>query len=107
MKKILIVGTGSIGERHTRCFLATGRAQVSICEPNDDLRKLNVDLVDGVLSKTGAYLLGPFYKYTVETTSTNFTAQAARRSGTGTSTYTRESGPVFEVKKSGGIVQTK
>ncbi len=37
MKKILIVGTGSIGERHVRCFLATGRAEVSICEPNSEL----------------------------------------------------------------------
>ncbi|MDP6506564.1 MAG: Gfo/Idh/MocA family oxidoreductase, partial [Planctomycetota bacterium] len=40
MKKhsILVIGTGSIGERHTRCFLSTGRAQVSICETNDELR---------------------------------------------------------------------
>ncbi|MEX0818795.1 MAG: Gfo/Idh/MocA family oxidoreductase [Pirellulaceae bacterium] len=36
--KILVVGTGSIGERHARCFQRTGRAEVSICEPNDDLR---------------------------------------------------------------------
>ena len=33
------MGTGSIGERHTRCFLQTGRAQVSICEIDDALRK--------------------------------------------------------------------
>ncbi len=38
-KKILVVGTGMIGERHTRCFLATNRAEVSICETNDSLRK--------------------------------------------------------------------
>jgi len=37
--KILIVGVGSIGERHTRCFQATGRTQVRICEPNEKLRK--------------------------------------------------------------------
>ena len=37
-KRILVVGTGSIGERHARCFLATGRAQVSICEPLAELR---------------------------------------------------------------------
>lgn len=30
--RILVVGVGSIGERHTRCFLATGRAEVGICE---------------------------------------------------------------------------
>ena len=36
---VLVVGTGSIGERHTRCFLASGRARVSICEINDSLRE--------------------------------------------------------------------
>jgi len=38
-KKVLVVGTGSIGERHTRCILATHRAEVSICEINDNLRE--------------------------------------------------------------------
>ena len=37
-KKVLVVGTGSIGERHVRCILATNRAEVSICETNDSLR---------------------------------------------------------------------
>ncbi|MEC9009041.1 MAG: Gfo/Idh/MocA family oxidoreductase [Planctomycetota bacterium] len=35
---VLVIGTGSIGERHTRCFLSTERCRVSICEINDDLR---------------------------------------------------------------------
>jgi predicted dehydrogenase len=34
LSRILIVGVGSIGERHVRCFLKTGRAEVSICETN-------------------------------------------------------------------------
>lgn len=38
-KRILVVGVGSIGERHTRCFLSTGRADVSICETNETLRQ--------------------------------------------------------------------
>jgi predicted dehydrogenase len=38
-KSILIVGVGSIGERHVRCFQSTGRASVSICELNPALRK--------------------------------------------------------------------
>jgi predicted dehydrogenase len=38
VKRILIVGTGSIGERHLRCFQKTGRAEVGFCEINDDLR---------------------------------------------------------------------
>lgn len=36
--RVLVVGVGSIGERHVRCFLKTGRAAVSICEPNQRLR---------------------------------------------------------------------
>src|SRR4051794_39784562 len=38
-KSILIVGVGSIGERHLRCFQATGRADVTLCELNPVLRK--------------------------------------------------------------------
>ena len=37
-KSVLIVGVGSIGERHLRCFNQTGRADVAICEINDSLR---------------------------------------------------------------------
>jgi len=37
--KLLVVGFGSIGERHIRCFLNTGRCAVSICEPNPQLRQ--------------------------------------------------------------------
>lgn len=29
---VLIIGCGSIGERHARCFQATGRAQVGVCD---------------------------------------------------------------------------
>ena len=36
---ILIVGVGSIGERHLRCFQATGRAKLSLCEINPELRE--------------------------------------------------------------------
>ncbi|HWL52025.1 MAG TPA: Gfo/Idh/MocA family oxidoreductase [Chthoniobacteraceae bacterium] len=35
--RVAVVGTGSIGERHLRCFQATGRAEVIACEPNPDL----------------------------------------------------------------------
>ncbi|HUY93053.1 MAG TPA: Gfo/Idh/MocA family oxidoreductase [Pirellulales bacterium] len=38
-RRVLVVGVGSIGERHTRCFLSTGQAEVSICEPNAALRQ--------------------------------------------------------------------
>ncbi len=32
--RILVIGGGSIGERHVRCFLNSGRADVSLCEIN-------------------------------------------------------------------------
>lgn len=34
LHRVLIVGVGSIGERHLRCFAATGRAELSLCETN-------------------------------------------------------------------------
>jgi predicted dehydrogenase len=37
--RVLVVGVGSIGERHVRCFAKSGRARVSICEPNEHLRE--------------------------------------------------------------------
>lgn len=42
-KRVLVVGVGSIGERHLRCFQSTGRADVSICELNGDLRSKIAD----------------------------------------------------------------
>jgi predicted dehydrogenase len=38
MHRVLVIGTGSIGERHVRCLLRTGRATVGICEINEALR---------------------------------------------------------------------
>lgn len=37
--KILIVGVGSIGQRHLRCFQRTGRATLGICTRNAELRQ--------------------------------------------------------------------
>lgn len=39
MRRLLVIGVGSIGERHLRCFQKTGRAALSICEVNDELRE--------------------------------------------------------------------
>jgi len=38
-RNVLVVGVGSIGERHLRCFQSTGRARLSLCETNSDLRQ--------------------------------------------------------------------
>jgi predicted dehydrogenase len=37
--EILVIGVGSIGLRHLRCFQATGRASLSFCEVNPALRE--------------------------------------------------------------------
>ena len=37
MLSILIIGCGSIGERHLRCFQSTGRAQVTACDADPRL----------------------------------------------------------------------
>ena len=37
MHRVLVVGVGSIGERHLRCFLATGRAECGFVEVNAGL----------------------------------------------------------------------
>lgn len=37
--RLLVVGVGSIGERHLRCFQSTGRVEASFCETNPDLRR--------------------------------------------------------------------
>jgi len=39
MHRVLVVGGGSIGERHARCFLATDRTKVSVCDTNDAVRE--------------------------------------------------------------------
>lgn len=39
LHRVLIVGVGSIGERHLRCFQATGRCSVSFVEVNTELRR--------------------------------------------------------------------
>ena len=41
--RVLVVGAGSIGERHVRCFAATGRARLSVCEVNPEVRRTVVD----------------------------------------------------------------
>jgi predicted dehydrogenase len=37
-KTVLVVGAGSIGHRHLRCFQSTGRVETSFCEVNAALR---------------------------------------------------------------------
>lgn len=39
MHRVLVIGGGSIGERHVRCFLQTGRAQVAVCDKRGQVRE--------------------------------------------------------------------
>jgi len=67
MHDILVIGAGSIGERHIRCFLKTGRARASVCEidrallgrmENDyDLSQSYGDLGDALSSKPKAVVI--------------------------------------------------
>jgi len=41
--RVLVVGVGSIGERHLRCFGKTGRADMSLCETNEHVRTTIAD----------------------------------------------------------------
>lgn len=41
--RVLIVGAGSIGERHLRCLRGTGRCEISFVEINDSLRSTIAD----------------------------------------------------------------
>jgi predicted dehydrogenase len=38
LHRIVVIGVGSIGERHLRCFGGTGRAEMGLCELNPELR---------------------------------------------------------------------
>ena len=60
--RILIVGGGSIGERHLRCSLRTGQARVSLCEPKPDRMAHLKDTydIDGALSDFDAVDLSAF-----------------------------------------------
>jgi len=37
--RLLVIGVGSIGERHLRCFQETGRCGVALCEPMEERRE--------------------------------------------------------------------
>lgn len=50
MKNILVIGGGSIGERHVRCFQHTNRVNVSLCELNEEVRQRVTELYN--LSKS-------------------------------------------------------
>ena len=67
MHNILVVGGGSIGQRHVRCLLASKRAEVSLCEVNADLleqvsagyplKETFTDLGGGDLSKVDGVVI--------------------------------------------------
>lgn len=60
--RILVVGVGSIGERHTRCFLASGRSAVGICEPDEGKRNAVAEkyAIDGAYARLDEALAQPW-----------------------------------------------
>jgi len=67
MHDVLVIGSGSIGERHIRCFLRTGRAKVSVCEIDRtllrrvekeyDVSRVYEDLCDSLSSQPKAVVI--------------------------------------------------
>lgn len=58
---MLVVGGGSIGERHLRCFQRTGRAVVAVCDPAAEIRaQLEARYGVPVFSDAAAALAGGF-----------------------------------------------
>lgn len=79
-KNVLIVGVGSIGHRHLRCFQATGRANLAICEVN---RKLAAEIagqygIERVWHDLDAALAEPFDAAVVTTPAHLHVAMATR-----------------------------
>ncbi len=83
VRRVLIVGGGSIGERHARCFIKTGRAEVALCEIRpqrleemaaryplsgafDDLEKVELSRFDAAVICVPAHLHIPCARRAVE-----------------------------------------
>lgn len=66
---ILIIGVGSIGEHHLRCFQQTGRVSVSICETNAKLRQSIASRyhVEQAFSDLDEALVQPFHAAVIAT----------------------------------------
>jgi predicted dehydrogenase len=58
---VVVIGGGSIGERHLRCFLHTGRARVAVCDSSAEIREqLAARYSVPVFADTAAALSGGF-----------------------------------------------
>ena len=58
---LLVIGCGSIGERHLRCFQKTGRARVAACDTHPELaRKIGADYAVETFSDWQAALVRRF-----------------------------------------------
>ena len=80
-----MIGTGSIGERHVRCFLATGRAVVAICEI-DRRRRREVAArypLEGSFASLDDALGQPFAAAVVATPAPSHVPLATRLAGEG------------------------
>jgi hypothetical protein len=75
-RTVLVIGVGSIGERHVRCFQSTGRAEISLCEIDLDLGKQIAQRyeVDQVYAELDAALDGRPDAAVIATAETRFLA---------------------------------
>jgi predicted dehydrogenase len=83
--RVLIVGVGSIGERHLRCFQATGRAVVSLVEIDPELRRSVAERhgVSAAYADLADALVNPPDVAVVATPAPSHVPLATRLAGTG------------------------
>lgn len=85
MHRILLIGTGSIGERHLRCLLATGRVTAGIVEVNPTLRQDIAQRynVPAVFDSLGAALMQSWSAAVIATPAPLHVGQATRLAAAG------------------------
>jgi predicted dehydrogenase len=86
VRRVLVVGVGSIGERHLRCFLATGRVRAAVCEANAELAARvagRYGIGDVFTSLDAALAAGPFDAAVICTPAHLHLAMARRAVGAG------------------------
>ncbi|MBX9789674.1 MAG: Gfo/Idh/MocA family oxidoreductase [Pirellulales bacterium] len=85
MHRVLVVGVGSIGERHVRCFQQAERADVSICEPLAERRREVAEryCIQAAFADLDAALAAPFDTAVIATPAHLHIQQALRLAAAG------------------------
>lgn len=79
MHSLLIIGCGSIGERHLRCFQQTGRARVTACDTNPELLQRMAEVYQVPVCRDAAAALGGAFDAVVICTPAHLHVPLARQ----------------------------